>query len=329
MSPAEKIPAALPPEGPTRAAVSWLVVDENGADQRIDNFLVSRLKGVPKSHVYRILRSGEVRVNSKRIDASYRLQIGDRIRVPPVRVAERAESTAAPLNLNAHAIFEDDWLLAIDKPAGVAVHGGSGVSLGAIESLRRERPELRFLELVHRLDRDTSGLLLLAKKRSALTAMHTLLRDHAIEKRYLAMVNGKWKNAKQRVKLALRKYLTGDGERRVAIDEDGQASETIFTLQGSGTRFSLLEAHIITGRTHQIRVHLTHLGFPILGDDKYGDFPLNKALRPEGLKRMFLHSARLAFLHPGTGRELKLEAPLPKDLAAFAKANITPPKAKK
>jgi 23S rRNA pseudouridine955/2504/2580 synthase len=329
MSPAEKIPAPSTPDGPTRAAVSWLEVDENGADQRIDNFLVSRLKGVPKSHVYRILRSGEVRVNSKRIDASYRLQVGDRIRVPPVRVAERAESTVAPLKLAAHTVFEDDWLLAIDKPAGVAVHGGSGVSLGAIESLRRERPELRFLELVHRLDRDTSGLLLLAKKRSALVAMHALLREHAIEKRYLAMVNGKWKNAKQRVRLSLRKFLTGEGERRVAIDEDGQESETVFTLEGSGTRFSLLEAHIITGRTHQIRVHLTHLGFPILGDDKYGDFALNKALRPEGLKRMFLHSARMAFVHPGTGRDLTLEAPLPKDLAAFAKANTAPKKAAK
>jgi 23S rRNA pseudouridine955/2504/2580 synthase len=282
---------------------------------------------VPKSHVYRILRSGEVRVNSKRIDASYRLQLGDRVRVPPVRIAERAESLVAPLKLSAHAVFEDEWLLAIDKPAGVAVHGGSGVSLGAIESLRRERPELRFLELVHRLDRDTSGLLLLAKKRPALVAMHALLRDHAIEKRYLAMVNGQWKNAKQRVRLALRKYLTGEGERRVAIDEEGQASETVFTLQGSGPRFSLLEAHIITGRTHQIRVHLTHLGFPILGDDKYGDFPLNKALRAEGLRRMFLHSARMAFVHPGTGRALKLEAPLPKDLAAFARSSTAPVKA--
>jgi len=299
-------------------AASTLEVDEEHAGQRLDNFLVRILKGVPKSHVYRMLRTGEVRVNSRRVDASYRLLEGDRVRIPPVRTAT---PTAAPRSrapsLSRHVLFEDDWILALDKPAGTAVHGGSGISLGVIEQLRLERPESRFLELVHRLDRDTSGVLLLAKKRGALTALHAQIREGRTAKSYLTLVRGEWPDARRHVKLPLHKYVTAEGERRVSVDEGGQHAHTVFVRERAFAGFTLLRAELRTGRTHQIRVHLAHLGFPIAGDDKYGDFPLNKTLARQGLKRMFLHAAELGFEHPHSGQPMLVQAPLPPDLAGF------------
>ncbi len=309
-----------PPGGPA-PAVRWIDVAEEEAGQRVDNFLIARLKGVPKSHVYRVLRSGEVRVNSRRVEAAHRLAPGDRIRVPPMRVAAPAERGPAPAR-ELPVLYEDEAILAIDKPAGLAVHGGSGVAHGVIESLRAMRPEARFLELVHRLDRDTSGVLLLAKKRSALTALHALLRGRGIDKRYLAGVAGRFRNARQRVRLALAKRVTGEGERRVSVSDVGQAAETVFRLVERGAEFSLLEAELLTGRTHQIRVHLAHLGHPVLGDEKYGDFELNRRLRQEGLKRMFLHAAELRFPHPVTGVPMAIVAALPAELEAFRRRAI-------
>lgn len=302
----------------SKGSVVWAEVDETSSDQRVDNFLLRRLKGVPKSHVYRILRSGEVRVNSRRVDVTYRLQPGDKVRIPPVRVAERAPTgrTAGPA-LGARALFEDDWLLAIDKPAGVAVHGGSGVSLGAIERLRAERPQQKFLELAHRLDRETSGVLLLAKKRRALTALHAQLREGAVEKRYLVLVLGQWQSRKQSVELPLHKFVSRGGERRVVVDEAGAAARTIFRLVRAWDRFSLLDAQLMTGRTHQIRVHLAHLGYPIAGDDKYGDFAANRQLSRRGLKRMFLHAALIAFRHPQSAAWVRIECPLAAELKVF------------
>ncbi len=299
-----------------KESVTWTEIDEGSCDQRIDNFLCKHLKGVPKSHIYRILRSGEVRVNKKRVDQTYRLQLGDQVRIPPVRVAEPQQRDYVP-GLEFPILHEDDTLLVIDKPSGVAVHGGSGVSFGVIEQLRSARPQAKFLELVHRLDRETSGVLLLAKKRSALTAMHEIMREGHSDKRYFTLVLGQWRNAKQHVKLPLHKFDTPQGEKRVMVREDGQASHTIFALQKSWPEFSLLEAQLKTGRTHQIRVHLSHLGFPIAGDDKYGDFARNKELAKKGLKRMFLHAHSISFNHPLTGEAMRFVAPLPKELQGF------------
>ena len=309
-------------------AVANLTVDEASDGQRIDNFLAKTLKGVPKSHIYRILRSGEVRVNKGRIDASYKLVLGDVVRVPPVRVAaSEKEVMNAPATavLQKTIIFEDDALLVIDKPAGFAVHGGSGVSRGVIEQLRLERPKAKFLELVHRLDRETSGVLLLAKKRAALVALHEAIRNNQTDKRYLMLVAGEWTEKKKRVILDLQKYVLPNGERRVNVVTDkskdkydeAQVSETIFYLKQRFAGFSLLEAQLVTGRTHQLRVQLAHLGFPIVGDDKYGDFALNKALVKKGLKRMFLHSAETTLRHPVSGEKLRLVAPLPVELQKF------------
>lgn len=309
-------------------AVANLTVDEASDGQRIDNFLAKTLKGVPKSHIYRILRSGEVRVNKGRIDASYKLVLGDVVRVPPIRVAaSEKEVMNAPATavLEKTIIFEDDALLVIDKPAGFAVHGGSGVSRGVIEQLRLERPKAKFLELVHRLDRETSGVLLLAKKRAALVALHEAIRNNQTDKRYLMLVAGEWTEKKKRVILDLQKYVLPNGERRVNVVTDkskdkygeAQVSETIFYLKQCFAGFSLLEAQLVTGRTHQLRVQLAHLGFPIVGDDKYGDFALNKSLQKKGLKRMFLHSAETNLRHPVSGEKLRLVAPLPVELQKF------------
>lgn len=304
--------------GLSKDSVNFVEIDESGAAQRIDNFLFKHLKGVPKSHVYRILRGGEVRVNKKRIDQTYRLQLGDLLRIPPIRVAAKHETEAVHIPaVEFPIIYEDDALVAVNKPAGVAVHGGSGVSFGVIEQMRHARPQAKFLELVHRLDRETSGVLLLAKKRSALTAMHEIMREGNSDKRYLTLVLGQWKNVKQHVKLPLHKFDTPKGEKRVMVREGGQASHTIFALQKSWPEYSLLEAQLKTGRTHQIRVHLAHLGFPIAGDDKYGDFARNKVLMKQGLKRMFLHAYSIAFAHPLTGEPVRLVAPLPKELESF------------
>jgi len=308
--------------GLSKESVTFLEVDESGETQRIDNFLFRHLKGVPKSHVYRILRGGEVRVNKKRVDQTYRLKLGDLLRIPPIRVAEKPETDFVPA-VEFPVLYEDDALLAVNKPAGTAVHGGSGVSFGVIEQLRRARPQAKFLELVHRLDRETSGVLLVAKKRSALTGMHEIMREGNSDKRYYALVLGQWKNARQHVKLPLHKFDTPQGEKRVMVREDGQHAHTIFSLQKSWapqnneTGFSLLEAELKTGRTHQIRVHLSHLGFPIAGDDKYGDFARNKTLIKQGLKRMFLHAHSISFSHPLTGEPLHITAPLPPELQGF------------
>ena len=304
-----------------KPAVSMMTIDEECAGQRIDNFLTKALKGVPKSHLYRILRSGEVRVNSGRVDATYRLKAGDLVRIPPIRTASpSAAQPARPTGgarLEQTVIFEDAALLVIDKPAGYAVHGGSGISRGVIEQLRLERPQAKFLELVHRLDRETSGILMLAKKRSALVQLHEAIRDNQTDKRYLMLVHGHWREQKRRVSLPLQKYVLASGERRVAVHPDGQSSETIFRLRQHYDGFSLLEAQLVTGRTHQLRVQLAHLGFPIAGDDKYGDFSVNKAMQKQGLKRMFLHSAETVIRHPATGEKLTLNAPLPAELARF------------
>ena len=295
-------------------------VDESGVGQRIDNFLVRVCKGVPKSHIYRILRSGEVRVNSRRVDQTYRLQAGDELRIPPIRLAEKESVAPVPLGKPFDIVFEDDALLVLDKPAGLAVHGGSGVSFGLIEQLRRQRPDAKFLELVHRLDRETSGLLIVAKKRSALTVLHDMMREGKVQKRYLTLVAGRWLNPLQHIRQPLLKYLLDNGERRVSVNREGKSAHSIVRLVRRWQGCSLVEVELKTGRTHQIRVHLSHAGFPLCGDDKYGDFALNKQLEKEGLKRMFLHAARLAFHHPLTDALIELSAPLPAELEEFVAA---------
>ncbi|SAL74236.1 RluA family pseudouridine synthase [Caballeronia arvi] len=301
-------------------------VDENAAGQRIDNFLLRVCKGVPKSHIYRILRSGEVRVNKGRIDASYRLELGDIVRVPPIRTAQADET---PVSSNAPAaefpiIFEDDHLIVIDKPCGVAVHGGSGVAFGVIEQLRNARPHAKFLELVHRLDRETSGVLMLAKKRSALVDLHEQIRENRVDKRYYACGHGEWHadwGRRRIVKAPLHKYVAADGERRVRIQENGLPSHTVFNLIERWRDYAWVEAELKTGRTHQIRVHMASIGLPIAGDAKYGDFALNKELARSSakpsLKRMFLHAYRLKITHPATGEPLQFEAPLPAECKRF------------
>ncbi len=310
----------VPPSSQAQPQAQFVTITEEEAGQRIDNYLLRVCKGVPKSHIYRILRSGEVRVNKGRIDQLYRLEQGDLVRIPPVRVAEKPTSVVPGAEFA--ILHEDAQLLIIDKPAGVAVHGGSGVSYGVIEQLRAARPEAKFLELVHRLDRETSGLLMLAKKRSALTNLHEQMRDGVTDKRYLTVVAGDWKNARQHVKLPLHKYTTADGERRVCVQAGGMESHTVFSLMRKWEQFALLEAELKTGRTHQIRVHLASSGFPILGDDKYGDFALNRVLlkAAEGrgaLKRMFLHAHRITFTHPDSGKPMTVSAPLPADCERF------------
>ncbi len=302
-----------------KVSVKLVEIDSESAGQRIDNYLLRVCKGVPKSHIYRILRSGEVRVNSGRVDATYRLCAGDRLRIPPLRLGTKTAPPRVP-KIDLPLLYEDEGLIAANKPAGLAVHGGSGISHGVIEQLRAARPQAKFLELVHRLDRDTSGLLLLAKKRSVLTGMHALIRDGQMDKRYLVLVQGQWPKGKRQVKLKLQRYVTGAGERRVSVDEQGRESHTVFDLERACGAYSLLQAQLKTGRTHQIRVHLAHLGFPIVGDDKYGDFELNKRLAKQGMKRMFLHAWKLAFVHPVSGEPLQLEAPLPRELEKFMAA---------
>ncbi len=316
---------------PAPVAARLQTVDADSAGQRLDNFLLRELKGVPKTHVYRIIRSGEVRVNKGRAGADTRLQDGDVVRVPPVRVsdrmAEKAEHSAPAREFP--VLLDDDWVLAIDKPSGVAVHGGSGVSFGVIEQLRQARPQARFLELVHRLDRETSGILLLAKKRSALTHLQSQFRERETGKTYLALVVGAWQANKKVIDTPLHKYLLPDGERRVRTttpdDPDGMRSITLVKLrqrvparpEAGLPDFSLLEVTIKTGRTHQIRVHLASQGCPIAGDDKYGNFELNRQLQRAGLKRMYLHAWRLQFTHPSTSERTELQAALPPDLATF------------
>lgn len=304
-----------------KVTVTKEFIGPESAGQRLDNFLFRHLKGVPKSRVYRMLREGEVRVSGRRAKPEYKLVEGDVVRIPPVRVAER---NAVPSSMGTFSqplldrvIYRDDALLIIDKPSGQAVHGGSGVSLGVIEQLRLEMPDVRFLELAHRLDKETSGVLALALKRSALVELHRMLRMGEVRKHYLALATGLWRDPLRHVKLPLQRYLNEDGERRVAVDEEGLRAHTIFRLVRRYESFSLLDAQLKTGRTHQIRVHLAAVGHPIACDDKYGDPNLNKLIRRQGLKRMFLHAARLEMLHPITKVPLQLEAPLPGELAGF------------
>jgi 23S rRNA pseudouridine955/2504/2580 synthase len=296
-------------------------VGEDGVGQRLDNYLLKLAKGVPKSHVYRIVRSGEVRVNGARAAVDQRLALGDRLRLPPIRVSATPPPAPLPRGEMPPILYEDEHLIAVDKPAGVAAHGGSGIAFGLIERVRAARPHQPFLELAHRLDRETSGILLLAKTRRALVGLHEQLREGRVDKRYLALVKGDWVNDRQHVKAALTKYLTREGERRVAVDAEGLPSHTVFNLRERFGNFSLLEAELKTGRTHQIRVHLAHVGFPIVGDDKYGDFDLNKRVaRGEfgpRLARMFLHAHAARFAHPVSGAFVDLVAPLPRDCEDF------------
>ena len=322
--------APAPVAEPAAPAVRHLVVDEAGAGQRLDNFLVRHLKGAPKTLVYRIIRSGEVRVNKARAAADTRLADGDDVRVPPLRLAAAEAPAAAPAR-EFPVLYEDEHLLAIDKPAGVAVHGGSGVSHGVIEQLRRARPQARFLELVHRLDKETSGVLLLAKKRSALTALQDQFRQRDTGKTYAALVVGAWPANKKVIDVALHKYLDAQGERRVRAvaptAEEGRRSISLVRVASHYEGFSLLDVTIKTGRTHQIRVHLAHAGHPIVGDDKYGDFALNRELARGSAERalprfarMFLHARRLAFDHPASGVRVELESPLPPECVTLLAA---------
>jgi 23S rRNA pseudouridine955/2504/2580 synthase len=317
--PAAKAPAAA--AGAPR--VRNVRVDEGSAGQRLDNYLAKLLKGVPRAHLHRVIRSGEVRVNMRRADADTRLSLGDEVRIPPVRVAERSDRPAAPAR-EYRVVHEDDALVCIDKPAGVAVHGGSGESHGVIEQMRQARPGA-FLELVHRLDKETSGLLLVAKTRPALVALQRDLRvrepGRAIAKGYAALVRGDWPASLKVIDVALRKDIAADGSRQVrAVDADdarGRRSISLVRVERRFRDFSLLQVALKTGRTHQIRVHLAEAGHPIAGDPKYGDFALNRALArgtlvpPLRFERMFLHAQTLRFVHPATGSPLALEAPLP------------------
>ncbi|MCR5885756.1 RluA family pseudouridine synthase [Rhizobacter sp. J219] len=310
-------------------AAQTVAIDEGSEGQRLDNFLVKLLKGVPKTHVYRVIRSGEVRVNKGRASADTRLALGDLVRVPPVRMADPTTAPAAPAR-EFPVVHEDEHLIAINKPAGVAVHGGSGVSSGVIEQLRQARPTARFLELVHRLDKETSGLLLIAKKRSALVALQDQFRGRETGKTYAALVIGAWPAKKKVIDVALHKFLTAEGERRVrAVDDDhdeGRRSITLVSVVQAYAGFTLLDVTIKTGRTHQIRVHLASEGHPIAGDEKYGDFALNKALakgdavKGQRFERMFLHARRLRFQHPASGEAIELLAPLPAECEAFLQA---------
>ncbi len=300
-------------------AVQWVEVEQEFCDQRIDNFLINRLKGVPKTLIYRILRKGEVRVNKKRIKAPYRLQTGDLVRIPPVRVAAAKEARPVGKGLSEAleraVLFENDELLVINKPSGLAVHGGSGVSLGLIEALRQIRPQAKFLELVHRLDRDTSGCVMVAKKRSTLRALHEDLRHGRIDKIYQALVAGHWSKRKLKVNAPLRKNELQSGERVVRVSADGKESLTEFRVLRRFADVTLIEAKPVTGRTHQIRVHTQFAGHAIIGDIKYGDEALNKAMKQQGIRRLFLHAGELKLRLPKSGQRITVSAPLEESLA--------------
>ncbi|WP_286238656.1 23S rRNA pseudouridine(955/2504/2580) synthase RluC [Neptuniibacter halophilus] len=313
----------------TGSKVSFIEITEDNLGQRIDNFLITALKGAPKSLVYRILRKGEVRVNKKRIKPEYRLQIGDLVRVPPVRLADKPAPAKASgqlvEQLEAAILYEDDDLIVVNKPSGLAVHGGSGISLGLIESFRQIRPQCKFMELVHRLDRDTSGCILLAKKRSALRLMHESLQKSRITKIYHALVIGSWPERKQRIDAPLRKNELKSGERVVKVAADGKASLTEYkVLERYGREATLVEARPITGRTHQIRVHCQFAGHPIAGDDKYTSDQDNALMRERGVNRLFLHAAELRFPLPSGGRKVikaPLEIPLQRALNGLKSRN--------
>ncbi len=299
--------------------VQFVTIDDDEAGQRVDNFLLARLKGVPKSMIYRIVRKGEVRVNKGRIKPEYKLSAGDVVRIPPVRVAERQEApVSAKLDkvaaLDDCILYEDDYILVLNKPSGTAVHGGSGLSFGVIEGLRVLRPEAKFLELVHRLDRDTSGILLIAKKRSALRALHEQLRLKQMQKDYLALVRGQWQSHCKVVQAPLLKNILQSGERIVKVNSEGKLSETRFKVEERFANATLVKASPVTGRTHQIRVHTQYAGHPIAFDDRYGDRVFDSQLSATGLNRLFLHAGAIKFTHPSTGETLCLEAPMDEQL---------------
>lgn len=297
--------------------VRLLEIDESRAGQRLDNFLLGQLKGVPRSHVYRLLRRGEVRVNGGRAKPDHRLEAGDRVRVPPVRTAAaRPQAGAAGFEwLNDRVLYEDDQILALDKPAGLAVHGGSGVAVGLIEVLRSLRPRSPFIELAHRLDRDTSGCLLLAKDRPVLLALHRMFRAGEIEKRYLALVRGRWRGGPREVSAALERGPERAGERRVEVRASGREAASRFSPRGHYGPSTLVEIRLYTGRTHQARVHAAHIGHPIAGDEKYGERDFNREMRDLGLRRLFLHAASLRFAHPAGRARITVEAVLPPELS--------------
>lgn len=301
-----------------RPKVQLVEITEEQCDQRLDNFLITFLKGVPKSHIYRIVRKGEVRVNKGRVDVKYRLEQGDQVRIPPVRVAEKVPETFVGNHLQdalEHGVlFEDEAFIILNKPAGYAVHGGTGINSGIIEGLRSIRPNAPFLELVHRLDKDTSGCLLVAKKRSALKKLHTLFREDQVQKTYIALLVGQWARKKLIVNAPLQKNQTQGGERMVFISKAGKDAETLFRRLALFHDSTLVEASPKTGRTHQIRVHAASLGHPIVGDERYGQDEANKAFRNRGYKRMFLHAATLQFVHPVSGEPVTVSAPLPQQL---------------
>jgi 23S rRNA pseudouridine955/2504/2580 synthase len=319
-------------EPTARQRVSHLEVDADAAGQRLDNLLLANLKGVPKSHVYRLIRSGQVRVNSGRSAASYRVKAGDKIRIPPVRRQERGTAQLAPGGLQwleQRIVYEDARLLVLDKPAGLAVHGGSNVTLGCIEALRSLRPQVKTLELVHRLDRATSGCLLVAKRRSALRALHALLREGSVEKRYFALVRGAWPEGVTRIEVPL-VMTRREGEAHVKVGRDGKLAASEFRLlERCGTVASFVEILLGTGRTHQIRVHAAHAGHPIAGDDRYGDREFNARLERLGLKRMFLHAHSVTFAWPDTAEEFSVSVPLPEELKRVldALSEAPPPRA--
>ena len=300
--------------------VYYLTIEPDYAGQRIDNFLLTRLKGVPKTRIYRILRKGEVRVNKKRIEPSYRLQAGDQVRVPPVEMSEQtvpqAPSHSLMALLSQRILYEDNQLLIINKPSGIPVHGGSQVKIGIVEALRCMYPKLPHLELAHRLDADTSGCLVLAKKRGVLKELHQLLREGKIQKIYLALTKGHWKPVELRVDVPLQKNHLSSGERIVKVDQEGKSSLTVFVPLETFAGMTLVEAHLHTGRTHQIRVHAQYRRHPIAGDPKYGDKTFNKQMREQGLKRLFLHANSIEFLLPSTGEVIRVSAPLDEDLKA-------------
>lgn len=312
------MPAMTPDVSNEAIAVRYLRITAEQAGQRIDNFLITSLKGVPRSRIYRLLRRGEVRVNRRRARPDYRLQADDELRLPPVRQAERPAAALVPRSLQQSLVaairYRDDALFVVDKPAGLAVHGGSGVSFGLIEALRQALPEEHGLELVHRLDRETSGCLLIARKRSALRQLHAALRSGGVEKHYLALVAGHWPGGLDEVRAPLAKNQLQSGERMVKVDEQGKFAHTRFAVLQRLEGCTLVDAEPVTGRTHQIRVHARQAGHPIAGDAKYGDDAFSRRMREHGLKRLFLHASRLGFISPATGKRVDVEVPLPEDL---------------
>jgi len=316
-----------------RNKVIYETVDESSDGQKIDNFLIKFLKNVPKSHIYKILRSGQVRVNKKRVRTAFKLSLNDSVRIPPVDFLRKKSVSINKINsdqfkiIEENILLEDDFIMVLNKPSGTAVHGGSGLSFGIIELVRNWRPDHKFFELVHRIDKDTSGALLIAKKRSALVGIHKQMREKKVHKKYQVVVKGIWKEKQKIVDLNLLKTTADNGQQKVRVIESplknplAKASRSVFFLKKNFSTYSLLDVKLITGRTHQIRTQLSHLGFPILGDNKYGDFTLNKTLKKIGLNRMLLHAAELGFMHPITFENILIKAPMPIHISNFISKN--------